>query len=324
MVTLVLTNHQVLRLGMDESQNLSQENKCKYCSKKVLDYTQCEICQSHYHRSCSARVKIASKTGNFVCCENKEKSEVSLPITPKNSEKQENMLDMDERRLREIIKDSFKHYLKPVEEKMDKKLNEIGVSIQFMSDAFDDQKKVFESILAENKELRKENEDLKQRIVSIENKLESMEVAEKAKNMIIMGVPKQSNIDATSIVKRIINTLGMQGEDKAIVESFRLGKEGEGPILVKMQNEQAKKDIIKRIKEVKGITTKQCKFNDAEEKKIYINEDMPMCKRILFKKTRETKKTKGYKAAFYLNGTIFLKKNDSDQAIKVRSEQDLQ
>ncbi|CAH1999709.1 unnamed protein product [Acanthoscelides obtectus] len=107
-----------------------------------------------------------------------------------------------------------------------------------------------------------------------------------------------------------------------VMESFRLDKNGEGPILLKMQGEQAKRDVIKRIKDLKGISTRQCGL-EGSDRKIYFNEDLPMSKRVLFKMARELKKQKGYKTAFYLNGSVYIKTNENEQAIKIKCESDL-
>lgn len=312
---------------MGDKQNSRQvkstENKCNYCKKKAVEYTECDNCKAGYHHSCSSRVSIQNKNGKFVCCDI-DKTEVSATkITRKISEKQDFCLEMDEKRLREIIKESFRSYLSPVEQRIEKKISELGDSIQFMSDSFEDQKRVFEGVLVENQTLKKENEELRRRVQLVEARMESFEITEKSKNLIVAGVPKQTNLDTVGTIKKIFTSMQLQTTNNEILESFRVGKHGEGPILVKMNNEQAKKDVIRRIKDIKGISTRQCGL-DGDDRKIYFNEDMSVAKRMLFKRTRELRKLKNYKAAFYMNGTIFLKINETDQALKIKCESDLE
>lgn len=192
-----------------------------------------------------------------------------------------------------------------------------------MSESFEEQKRVFEIVLEDNKALQKENENLKMRMQTLEGRMEALEAAEKSKNLIVAGVPKQPNLDTVATIKKIFTSMQLQTSNNEILESFRVNKSDGGPILVKMNNEQAKKDALKRIKDMKGITSKKCGL-DGDDKKIYFNEDMSLAKRVLFKATRDLRKQKNYKAAFYVNGTIFLRINENEQAIKIRCEADLE
>ncbi|CAH2000137.1 unnamed protein product [Acanthoscelides obtectus] len=72
--------------------------------------------------------------------------------------------EFDEKRLGDIIKESFLKYLGPVEQKIESKIKDLSESIQYMSDSFDDQKRALESVLLENKTLKKETADLKKRL----------------------------------------------------------------------------------------------------------------------------------------------------------------
>ncbi|CAH1993020.1 unnamed protein product [Acanthoscelides obtectus] len=190
-----------------------------------------------------------------------------------------------------------------------------------MSDSFDDQKRALESVLLENKTLKKETADLKKRLQMLEGRVDAFENKERTKNLIVAGVPKQTNLDIKGSIMKIFTAMQIQTTNM-VMESFRLDKNGEGPILLKMQSEQAKRDVIKRIKDLKGISTRQCGL-EGSDRKIYFNEDLPMSKRVLFKMARELKKQKGYKAAFYLNGSVYIKTNENEQAIKIKCESDL-
>ncbi|CAH1962596.1 unnamed protein product [Acanthoscelides obtectus] len=156
--------------------------------------------------------------------------------------------------------------------------------------------RALESVLLENKTLKKETADLKKRLQMLEGRVEAFENKERTKNLIVAGVPKQTNLDIKGSIMKIFTAMQIQTTNM-VMESFRLDKNGEGPILLKMQSEQAKRDVIKRIKDLKGMSTRQCGL-EGSDRKIYFNEDLPMSKRVLFKMARELKKQKGYKAAF--------------------------
>lgn len=305
----------------------NSEKKCKYCKKKVVEALQCVRCSAHYHPSCAGRVESASSSGKFVCCQSTEKSEVNKQTHSKLSEKTESEApEMDENRLKSIIKQSFQQFLSPVESRIDQKFKNLEKSVQFMSDSFEDQKRKFENALSELQELKKENRGLKERIQVLETKFDELEVKERANNIIIDGVPLQSVDETGKIFTKILGAMNLQSKNYQCVESFRLGKRDNGPIMVKLGQVQMKKEILKRIKECKGLKLKQCGLeceNNGNDKKIFLNEDLPFGKRMLFKKVREYKRENNFKAAFCTNGTIYLKKTDHDPPIKIRMESDL-
>lgn len=189
---------------------------------------------------------------------------------------------------------------------MEKKFDDYEKSVQFMSDSFEEQKNKFESILEVVKQLRKENEELKERLDVVETKLDSIEVKEKEKNLLVVGVPKQRELDTGKTVIQILEAMNLQLSNNDIEESFRL-KQDDGPILVKFNNIHSKKEVLRKIKQLKGITTRKCGL-DNNDRKIYFNEDLPINIRLLFKRAREVKKSKGYRAAYCSNGVVYLKK----------------
>lgn len=306
----------------------SLEKKCNYCKKKVIEAVQCEKCNTNYHSSCSERVKIANNDGKFFCCHNAEKSEVRQSKQRKNSEKIKILIgEMDETKLKNIIKQSFQQFLAPVEAKLDQKFNSLEQSVQFMSDSFEEIKRKFEAVLNETKTLRKENSVLKDRIQILEQKFDELEVKERSNNLIINGIPKRPDENTNNIIQGILTAMNVQTNSIQCVESFRMGKSESGPILAKFNNQQQKKDILQRIRERKGLKLSEydprCKPSE-KNMKIYLNEDLPVNKRNLYKKVRDYKKENHFKAAFCVNGIIYLKKSDDRPPIKISSENDLQ
>lgn len=275
----------------------SHEKKCNYCKKKVIEAVQCEKCNAYYHWSCSERVKIANNDGKFECCRDAEKSEVRQSNRRKNSEKSEILLgEMDEGKLKNIIKQSFQQFLTPVETKMDKKFDNLEQSVQFVSDSFEELKRKFEAVLGETKELRKENNMLRDRIKVLELISDEQEVKERSNNIIIGGVPKQPEENTANIIESILSALNVQtNNNNQCMESFRMGKSENGPILAKFSNQQIKKTILKKIRERKGLKLSECELRSKQSdknKKIYLNEDLPVNKRNLFKKVRDFKREK--------------------------------
>lgn len=105
------------------------------------------------------------------------------------------------------------------------------------------------------------------------------EVKERSNNIIIGGVPKQPEENTTNIIESILSALNAQTNINQCMESFRMGKSGNGPILAKFSNQQIKKTILKKIKERKGLKLSECELRSKQSdknKKIYLNEDLPV------------------------------------------------
>ncbi|XP_072400320.1 uncharacterized protein [Diabrotica undecimpunctata] len=194
--------------------------------------------------------------------------------------------------------------------------------MQFMSDSFEEQKTRFESVLEELKILKHENQKMKKRLQIMESKMDDIEVREKENNIIVSGIPKQVNKSSIQIMNKILRAMEVKIDEKDIKECFRMKNQDNGRILVKFSNVQLKKDVLKTIKLLKGITLNKCKL-EGTERKIYLNEDLPLNKRLLFKKVREIRRDKGYKAVYCTNGIIYLKKTEKDVPIRIRGENDL-
>lgn len=191
-----------------------------------------------------------------------------------------------------------------------------------MSNAFDEQKLALEKAMGEMKVIRKENESLKQQLQLLEAKFEDVEMKERTNNVIVTGVPPQTNPNTGRIMTKILTKMGLEEHENNILESFRLTKDQQAPILVKLKSAGMKKEIIRKIRQLKGIKVKACGL-DGTDGQIYLNEDLPINKRNLFKRVRDFRRENNYKSAFCTNGVIYLKKNDHEPGVRIRSEKDL-
>ncbi|XP_060520871.1 uncharacterized protein LOC132698665 [Cylas formicarius] len=228
---------------------------------------------------------------------------------------------MDERRLKNIIKDTLNELLAPFKKLIEQEMSNFKTSVQYMSDSFDEQNGTFAKLLVEIKALRQENVDLKQRIKQLETTFDEIEQKEKANNIIIAGIPKQRDSNTNNIVQKIFTMIQVPLPDNEIRTSYRLNKNEDSPILVKFDKQETKKIVLNKIRFIKGTTVSKCKL-EGEDKKIYLNEDLTVRKRMLFKKAREIKITKNYKSVYCRNGQIFLKKNDHEPPARITSEDD--
>lgn len=307
-------------INIAELKNLK---KCKHCKKKVVDSYECENCNASFHPSCANQAKVTNKSGKVFCCVVHDHSEVIPNKSVDSGLKKSDNLIMDERKLKSIIRETIQQSMNAFELKINTKMDDLEKSVQHMSNIFDEQITKFESVLNELKTLKKENEDLKSRLQIVENKLDNFELKEKENNMVIIGVPKQENLSTYETISKICASLQTPLSNEDINETYRVSKKEDAPILVKFKSRIKKNEIMTMIKSVKGTTVEKCQLQGTN-RKIYLNDDLPVKKRELLKLARDFKNEKGYKAAFCRNGIIYLRKTDQDAPIKIRSNLDLQ
>lgn len=231
-----------------------------------------------------------------------EKSEVSL-----------------EKNIAKLLEFQFSKFKEDMEKTYKKEINEVKESIGFMSDCFEKQKEELMKTLKVIKELQEENKALKNKVSELENRLNYKEQWERENNLIISGVPKQNQTTA-EIVKKIMNTLGLQNS-QSILETKRISKKEDGPILVKFADKNKKLEVYKRRKEVKKVKCSDCQLEG--DRQIYFNDDLIPNIQTLFKKTRDAKKERGFKSAFCVSGKIFVVVKDSDSPQLIKNEEQL-
>lgn len=279
-----------------EEQN---RKKCKHCKKNVASSLDCVICASSYHPSCAFQAKVANSDSVVICCTSPEESEVK---NKKSILKQ----DMDEKKIKNMVKDLFNEYLSPFKKIIQSDIGDLKKSVQYMSDSFDDQKVEIKNLLSEIKQLKDENTKLSQRVQILEDKINQQEQKEKENNIVVTGIPKQDQ-DLKVTVCKIVETMKVQISENEIQEVYQINKREGGPIVLKLTNRDAKQKIINRVKQLKGIRVQECGL-DGGNKSIYFNDDLTRQNQLLFKKTREIRREKGFRAAYVTNGKIYLKK----------------
>lgn len=287
-----------------------------------MDAVRCVECCCSFHPSCAGQAKVSDKSGKVNCCATSKSEVDSTQKIRKISENLEVPLEMDEKKMKCIIDQSLKQMFKPLENKLEKKFEDLEKSMNFISTCFEEQKAQVQEALQEVRELRRENNTLKLKVQQLEVKMDNIESKEKANNMVIVGVPKQANMNEKQITHKILNSMNVQIHEDDMLEGFRLTKQEDGPILVKFKNVHVKSEALRRIKQLKGTTVNRCGL-EGRDRKIYLNDDLTIRKRELFKLVRDTKHKKGYKAAFCSNGIIYLKKSEQDPPIRIQSEADL-
>ncbi|KAL3270379.1 hypothetical protein HHI36_009424 [Cryptolaemus montrouzieri] len=179
-------------------------NVCNYCKNPVINFVSCKICEiNKYHVSSAKRVcEMNKKTAK---CPNCRESEVKEDKTAFKNAK-------DPVRSTETLQDTNQI---PQITDLIKVIIDLKASVQFMSDIFDQLANENKTMLTELKCLREENATLRTNIVHLEadftkittfleTKLNDMKQRDRKNNLVITGLPKQTNDDGRIIVKNIM------------------------------------------------------------------------------------------------------------------------
>lgn len=279
----------------------------------------CESCVTSYHPSCAQQAGVLNKNNKLICCVPRENSEVKSDL---NKNKKALCKNMDETKMRNIIKEVFAESFASFKKIIESEMKELRTSVQYMSDAFDDNKLATEEVVNEIRRLRQENVCLQKKVQLLENKINYQEQKEKQNNLIIVGVPKQPD-DIKKTVSKITVALQVTKAEENITETFRIGKKEDGPIMVKFKNHEIKYEIIKNIRKTKGLKVSECGLL-GKNNNIYLNEDLTQNNQMLYKKAREVKKQKKFKSVYCSHGKIYVRKNDQDPPFRIYSEDDLE
>lgn len=173
-------------------------------------------------------------------------------------------------------------------------------------------------------ELIKENAVLKNRISSLEVKLDRVEQLSLNNSVEIVGLPL---IQDEKLIKNAVMSLVKVGlkyscDNDAIVDCFRVKNNisnKPGKVIVRFKNSDTKSDILSASRKTKLSS----KIIDNSDNVIYINQRITKFKRDLFVKAKEIKLKLKYKYLWMRDATIMMRKLDGGRINYINSLADL-
>lgn len=209
-------------------------------------------------------------------------------------------------------------------EDLKKLIENIQVSVDFLSEKFDELQEENRKLKNMLKENIKKNNILEERVKSLEQIMEKTEREKLKNNIILIGVAKQrKNENVTEIVNKVFKNINTKIEPNEIIEAYRKDEENnKSPIIVKLASNEIKSKILNARKQIGSITTKECQLT-GEENEIFINEQLTQLKNNLFYKARELKKEYKYKFLWTRDGNIYIRKSETSTKLKINTTSDL-
>lgn len=186
-------------------------------------------------------------------------------------------------------------------------------------------------------ELQKENDQLKIRVTTLEDKIESIEKGRiqaiedeqnraeqysKKNNIIISGLPMQPDENTEEVVMNLLRSLHVQIRPDELLAAHRLPvrKNKEVPIIVKMSTTNRKSEIMQ-----KGKTGNASGMSNGKRKTVFFNHHLTKRNQDIFNAARLFKKEAGYRYVWSrLDGVTCIRKDDKSGIIIIRRREDVE
>ncbi|KAJ2948124.1 hypothetical protein O0L34_g9925 [Tuta absoluta] len=202
--------------------------------------------------------------------------------------------------------------------------NDIQTSLKFINDQYEDMKKQVQA-------LHKESQQKTDYIISLEKKINDIQQNTRTSSVEIRNIPYKDNEKTTDLLKVVANVasaVDVQLSPTNIRDVYRLpGKPGTTkPIVAEFSTVQTKQNLLSATRKFNKNRNATDKLNTeavgipGPKNPIYVAEYLPGSTRKLFYLTKEFAKLNNYKFYWASNGNVFLRKNEGDRQILVKSE----
>lgn len=209
---------------------------------------------------------------------------------------------------------------------MEKKLVELAETVDFYAEMYQGMAEFKEIAEKKIKSLEQKNVFLEKYNRALEDRVEDLEMYEKEKYVEICGVENRANENTKQVAQQVAKVLQLNPDN--IEEAMRVGKEKADeprPRIIKVKLREKNERLKWMTAKKEHVITNRKLFINGNDKKIYINEDLPKQKRQLLWLTRNKLKEKGYQYIWVQNFNILAKKNSEENKIyKIKSQSDLE
>lgn len=187
-------------------------------------------------------------------------------------------------------------------------------------------KETMQTLLSENKSLRRDQEKLTARIVDLENELihmrsssKSMET-DRSKNVIVVGLTDDDNCQVN--IMKTFDALNVNVSQEDFTYKVLPSKSNIKPVLVSFTGQNLRDTVLKCRKST-TLNTEICKIPTEQKRNIYINPDLSKHIRELFLKAKELK-SHGFKYVWCKDDSILARKNDGDPVTRIITSAQIQ
>lgn len=211
-------------------------------------------------------------------------------------------------------------------------MSELTTSVKFSSDKLDESLRVMKEVKVELAVLKKENEELRSRnlslsseVVKLNDKVRALEQYSRKNNIEISGLPVTPQENVVDLVKDVGTALGIEIDKKDIsaihrVPSFR--KDRHSPLIVQFVSRSTRDNMITKFREKKKMTALEVNPSFPKES-MYINEHLSPDNKVFISKLKVKCREIGYAYAWHRDGKFFVRKCQGEKYKKVDTYDEL-
>lgn len=342
-------------------------NECYVCKNAVLvtqKRIKCTKCQTQCHLECinpTSSNKSVGSRGKWVCplCTstankggtniqtppscgetiNKDVNNTQILSTPSTSteesqylNKNSNLLLAIRNEVKEAISRTILGELSKIREELSG-LQNIKVSIEYLSGLFDSVKQELEEAKTEIANLKKENSNLREIVATNNSTINQLEKESRSSNIELHCVPEYRSENLVKVVEQIgsiIKVPILEGHISKCTRIAKFNKNSSRPrsVLVKFGNQLLRDRFLAGVINYNKSNTDN-KLNTShigiagDKSPIYISENLTAAAKEIHGATRIFAKEKGYRFVWTRNGKIFLRKSISSDIIVVKNKEQL-
>lgn len=160
------------------------------------------------------------------------------------------------------------------------------------------------------------------KVTALEEQIEEMQRSQRS-SFIEITTPITDNENVHEIVTKIHEAIGVKTVGESIRQCYRIKQGAKKPVIVEYKNGQIRNEVLKLAKSYNKKNNEKMSTkvfgNHSTDEPIYINEFLTPNAKRLFYHTRQLRKSYGFKYNWISAGRIFVKKNDGDPAILIKS-----
>ena len=217
-------------------------------------------------------------------------------------------------------------------EEIDKRLEKVIDSQNFISSEFDKFKTITDKLMTDNVALRKDNDNLNAKVTALEKDIEAAHAATNdleqygRRSMLeIAGIPRTSEENTEQLVINLCSKLNLEVSPKDIEAAHRTSTKESANIIVMFTNRKLRNLVLSKRSQLRKVTTHDLGLiTERSASKIFINESLTRRNKELFGAALKIRKDQHYKYIWTRNGKIFLRQTDGSRVINIASESDLQ
>ncbi|XP_046688851.1 uncharacterized protein LOC124374730, partial [Homalodisca vitripennis] len=187
--------------------------------------------------------------------------------------------------------------------------------------------KELKRVLAENTQLKKENQELRGDISGLHVRVRNLEQYSRRQNVEIDGIPETQGENVLRVLESVAEAVGVELKKENIVAAHRIpsfNKKRTPPIIVRFSTYEERDTWIREYKSMRPLMLNMINPGFKSSAKVFVNEHISPENKLLLAKTKEAARNKGFKYVWSRDGKIFVRKEDGEKCKKIDSAADLE